>query len=197
MITFKEFLNESNTNIPNSTVKFIYESKVMSFKEFVLSEGISLKEVQFGSNFPEFNDKKTYKPNNEITSYWFIHITSLYWVWVEDKTGDVAFMKCSFPFLEETKSVIKQIYLTPTEYVMGNQKGSYNAINIFGEILYVVLKLAEKTNTNEIKFNSYDSSLDRFYALLVKNKPLLNSLKSLGWSFEGIMNGNYIFQKVG
>lgn len=182
-------------NIQDTTIKFIDGPKLMSFKDFCLSESVLPKEVQYGANFPDFNDKKTYVPSKGMTSCWFVHGTALYWIWIEDKTGDVSFMKCSTPFLKDNEHIIKQIYLDYKEYVMGNQKGSYNAINIFSEIFYVVIKLAEMNNNNTIGFMGYDTALDNFYKLLVKNKALLNKLRTLGWTYRGVIRGDHIFER--
>ncbi|MDD2505281.1 MAG: hypothetical protein PHF21_03285 [Bacilli bacterium] len=128
-----------------TSIKIIYESKVLSFKDFCLSEGIAPKEVNYGSNFPDFSDKKTYMPFTGITSTWFKTDYSLYWVWIDNKLGDVSFMKYNMPFTKDTESIIGQTYLSPKEYFMGDQKGSYGAMHVFSEIFYVILKLADIT----------------------------------------------------
>lgn len=176
------------------SAKFIIEDKALSFEEFCLSESISPKEIPFGDNFPEFNNSKTIE-HNGILSTWFVFSTSLYWVWV-DKSGDISFMRCKMPLLKDTEKIVKQLYLIPTEYDMGDQKGSYNAINLFGNILHVVLYLADKTKVKVIKFRGFDNSLENFYKLLSRNTPLLNKLENLGWKYIGIKNRRYTFSKI-
>ncbi|MDD2505283.1 MAG: hypothetical protein PHF21_03295 [Bacilli bacterium] len=176
------------------SVKFVIDDKILSFKEFILSESIVPKQTKFGTNYPYFDNNEIYSFKG-INSTWCVIDKSLYWIWI-DNTNEVSFMKCKTPVLDNTDFILKQIYKIPTEYFMGTAEASYNAMNLFGNIFFVILQLADILQINSISFKGFSNNLDKFYSILVQNKLFASKVKEYNWQYSGIEDEKYIFIKI-
>ncbi len=155
----------------------------MSFRDFLLSEAIKPKEIKYGLNYPDFDDKKIHPLPLNVT---FFTLKGLvYFVGIYE--NEVSFGVVAY---NPNENVFWNIGTTITQRT---QAGIGNTV--FNCVFYVALRILKKTKETDIYFNGGDNHLDKFYMYLTKNKMFIKELKKLNWIYKYKKDENYHFKK--
>lgn len=155
--------------------------RFLSFKEFI-TEAFFLKEVQYGTNTPNFdNGEINTTPNDD---YWTI-------AKVKDDVYVMLVLR-AFNGYEFGFGVSRKPSLEFDDY-SDDRTDSHVALRVFNSIFYVLLEMLDDKNVKDIVFNPADEKLGKFYDKMVHNKSFVKLLNDNG--FEQSVNNKYRFYK--
>jgi len=147
--------------------------KVMTFGQYMLLEVFQPKQVDFGSNVPEFNNKSITK--NIDGHFWtFINVKDEVYVLLSlAKTSKKGVYEVGFG--TSTKPSVDLPDYTEDRLNLNK------ALRIFNNIFYVLLKMLENKSIEEVYFEPADPKLGIFYTKMVDNKSFVDTLKLAGF----------------
>lgn len=168
---------------------FIYENGTfISFSEYLLSESIKPKEIDFGTNYDSYNNKAIVQMNKlMLTSFKFNN--KLYTV-IIDKNNSVGFHWSEIP--ENEISYYDIIGIDSSGDLV--QRGT-SAIKTFSYVFYIIIQMIKKFKIDEIKFDAAHKALGNVYDNIVKNKYFLEELEHQNLVFIKKENNEYLFKR--
>jgi hypothetical protein len=168
----------------------VYEHKFFSFKNFLLSESIKPKEVDFGIN-DLLNDRKwiTTHSNEDSLQYTFLQINSVYYMVMIQSDGEVMFGASDQLDIYNIYDIdyLGKVFTDDRRYTK-------KTLTVFGNIIYVLLEGLKYSSLHTIKFNAANAALSSAYNFMMKNKFLIDVLKENGWKYIGLIDDEYIFK---
>lgn len=173
-----------------------YEYKKTSC-EFLLSEFFNPREIEFGTNFPKYNDNNITKTGNDkfynLTTYFNIDNRGIYKVIISN-FNKIVTLNFMFSIYSDDASKLR---FTNIPLVHQKTEASIYTLNWLIYIFSEILK-KEKENIEIINFSPApeNEKLKPFYDAMVQNKSFINLLKSYGFIFDQNNNDEYSFKKV-
>lgn len=169
---------------------FIFENgNFISFKDYLLSESIKPKEIDFGTNYNYFDNKEIKNINSVIlTSFKFNNL--LYTV-IIDSNNSVGFHFSEIPENEQNYLDIISVDSSSTDVRVG-----VSAIKTFSYVFFVILYMLKHNNKKEIKFDASHQKLGFVYDNMMNNKYFIQSLNSAGFEYKGKVNKEYVFKRI-
>jgi len=158
-------------------------NKIVSFKNYILSEAIKPKETTFGTN--EESDNNKFLKSDNIVYTFFSDKEKSYLVALDVISGDLGF----------SSKDGNKISLNPQDYSV-SRKDTLNALVVFNKVFYIVLKIAEKYKPQSIVFDAANPALGSVYDIMVKNKSFNQELNNVGFEFSEKIGTTYVFKKV-
>lgn len=156
----------------------------VSFSEFLLSESIIPVKTVFGT------DKGATNGSIGVVGgdlFWTVikHKNHFFLVYYSKRSG-----YCGFGVTDSWEGDLEG---EMEKIVSGAQNLGANALRVFGNVFFVLIKLVEKAKAAVVKFDAADSKLGKVYDRMVENKPFLKALEKEGWEFKGKRSEDYIF----
>lgn len=167
----------------------MYEGVVQSFNDFLLSEAIKPREVLYGLNSPEFNNKMIYNKNGLFVTC-FGHPKD------KEETVLVAVLngECSFGTFKTFGELGNHNVLDYIEILSDKKKNNGSpGLKIFNNVFYVLLEIINKHNLNDFWFNAANRDLSVVYSMVVKNKYFLQEMSDFSYSFD---SGKHKFRRI-
>jgi hypothetical protein len=169
-------------------IPMVENGKIVSFSEWILSESVKPKQIDYGLNFKECNNKEIKNIQNMyLTAFNFnaIHIVGLI-------DNEVTFA----PLEDYPNDIFSKDVLQMVEY-MSDTKGNRNksSLKVFNYVFYVLLEIIKTSKTEIFYFSSAHDKLSNLYSKIVQNKYFLGYLASEGFSFIEGTEGKFLFKK--
>lgn len=163
---------------------FVLNNEFVGFSKYMLSESVIPKITNYGTN-SNMSDNKWLE-----TSLGYITYTksdnTYYCIWIS-KSGEAMFLSSK----EVDISKLNDIDYIINTFDTGRTQ-TKRIINLFGEIIYILLQGAIKYRFNPIYFDGADKGLDKTYEYMVKNKYLLNKIEEYGYKYKNY-DGRYFY----
>lgn len=166
-----------------------YDSKFISLNNFLLSESIKPKAVQYGTN-SDFNNSKMFRVNNVIGTS-FKYIDKIYTVTFDTSTNEFGFY---FVLLKDIDFENFDYFVSIFNEVDQIVNNPSNAAKIFGSVFHIILQIVEKYNLKMVKFDGANKRLDKFYETIMKNKLFVEEFTKLGFTLS--REGSYFVLKL-
>ena len=164
---------------------FFIENDILTFREYLLSESIKPKSTNYGT---DIDNNFT---NKEWTGFEFGYTFSK----INDKYYCILLKQQSDDIAEIAFATSDQASDNPMDYDV-SRKDTQNILSVFSQLLYIFLEgIKIHTNIKYITFEAANPALGKAYDKIIKNKWLLESLKELGFEYEGILSYYYTFKK--
>ncbi len=126
-----------------------------SFKDYLLSEAISIKNTKYGTNEPNFDNLNILNnTNHQIT---FFESSGLYIVDIKP-TNEVIFSKLK---------TFQSIYDFTTYKIITKDM---NQFKIFGKVMYVIISMMNSLNIKSVWFDGLTDKHTEIYTNLFNNK---------------------------
>jgi hypothetical protein len=169
--------------------KEFYEESEISIEEFLikkrLTESFDIKQTEYGTNFPDFDNKRF----NAYGSTYFNYSSKIIEVIItsSDKSNEII-----FKFFTGDKVKNKEDLDTTSEPIYGN-----NALAFFNRAIYILFDyLKNNENINSVIFEGDNKKLQKVYKTMTKNRIVLSKFNNLGWSYQGESNHKHRFIKI-
>lgn len=162
----------------------IVGERIVPFSTFLLSESILPKETKFGTD-KEASNKNVDTLDGEM--FWtIVKHNDFFFLVYHSKDSHY----CGFGFSNSWNGdLMREI----EKFEQGSKNVGTNALRVFGNIFYVLIRIIKKSKSNIVKFDAADIKLGKVYDKMVKNKPFLNALEKEGWVFKEKTGDDYIF----
>lgn len=154
-------------------------NEILSFSDFVLSEAIIPKSVDYGLNY-DMDDKSFSQIYRGYRFTFFEAKNNFYVVTINIKDGEVGFgasKNKSIDFDDYSDDMIK----------------TQSALRIFNHVLYIVFEYVNKHKLQFIRFEGANPKLGKVYDRMVQNKPLLSYLETNGIIYKGLIDKKHVF----
>lgn len=169
------------------------ENRIMSYSEYILSEAIKPKPINYGTDFNNSKWKNVglgfklthFKTNEYIYTYIF-------------RDGFVGFFASDLDKEEEilSENSITNIFKNTKLFT---RKDTSKFISVFNYFFYVTLEAIKKFNLDKIMFDGADKALGDLYSSMSRNKFFLKELEKIGFVYDGLTRENnrefYTFTK--
>lgn len=173
---------------------------LISFSEYMLSEAIKVISVQYGTNDPYFNNKKTVKTSyldfsmDHSTIFLFNNYAYVLDMFNVKNTPSVVLRTNPVKYEGEDSSEIFRL-ASPSKRKHAQAMPYVHVIASFSAAVSVTLDIAIHNHYNKVKFTAYDPVLLKgFYDKLFSNKTFIKSLSDNGWSIDN-KEDEYFFIK--
>jgi len=169
-----------------------YENgKFLSYKDFLLSEGISPIKTEFGIN-TNINDRKTI--NKEGFIFTFLEIQEKIYVVSIRNDGYIG-----FGFVDITKDKFNLDIFKLEEILNLSSDNKLNnnlpGLKVFGKVFYVLLELFKTSEIDGFLFDSANKDLSNIYSYLPKNKYFNKKLDEIGLQMSVFKDSYFIKNK--
>lgn len=158
-----------------------YEGEKYFLDDFcMLTEALVPKETLYGTP-PYCNNGKLDVTSGSITT-WFKQDSDIFLVQL-DNSGEFGFARHVHD---------KPFEFAYGNYVMDQSLPMTNSIAVFNKVFFIILKLAEKSGIDVLKFSGSHNRLGVVYDRMMANTSVISKLKDFGWqhSFEELTNPN-------
>ena len=163
------------------SMAIIENGEFVSFSDFCLRESFAPTKCNYGM------DENT--SDNKIVDTG----TALYTLFKSDKNYHLAFLIKQSGIIgfgtSEKYSLTLEDYIDERIYVG-------RALRVFNNFIFIILILANKINSQFIRFEGSDDTLGVIYRKATQNKFVLQSMKKNGYEYKGYNNDQYIFQRI-
>ena len=158
---------------------------ILSFNQFLLSEAIRPFRISFGSNSAMDNGKIV--DESPVSYTFFKHNNIYYCVFLGYRNNTDA---------EVGFGASKTFSLDVNNYT-DSQIGGTNALKIFSQVFFVLLKIVEgNPRLKRILFSSANPKLGRVYDTVVTNKIFIDELESIDYVYDNKHLDYHIFKKL-
>jgi hypothetical protein len=167
--SFKEVVKER-------TMWIIENEQVFLCSEYMLSESIKPKQIDYGTDF----ENKQWRQLDHNFYVTFFKTTNWYVVFYRE--GFVG-----FGYIEKSPdefTSIQQIF----DHNPFKQTNFYQATHIFNYAFYILIQIIKKFNPPSIYFDASASHLVGVYEAMVKNKTFLQHIQKNGYAYKGKLN---------
>ena len=149
------------------------ENKIMTFSEYILSEAIKPKQINYGIDFNN-SDWKNVGMGFKLTYF----KTSEYIYTYIFREGFVGFFASDLDREEEilSENSITNIFKNRKLFT---RKDTSKFISVFNYFFYITLEAIEKFDTNKIMFDGADKALGNLYSSMSRNKFFLKELEKV------------------
>lgn len=161
-----------------STVIY-YDDKFVGLFDFLLSESIKPKIIEFGIN-KYFNDSNFFEVNNIIGTS-FKYSNRLYNITLNKSDSSLSFYFTYIKDIDFNNFDYFDSILQEVQYELADPS---HAAKVFSLVFYVTLQLVTKYKIKTIKFDAQHNRLDKFYNTLMKNKLFMDEFIKLGYSYS-------------
>ena len=166
---------------------FFYEKdNFLTFREYLLSESIRPIATNYGTDIDNnFSNNEWLIKGDNIYTFTEInnHFYCILLKNISDDMYEIAFATSEFKTDD------------PKDYTVDRHK-TQKILYVFGSLLYIFLEgIKQNKHINYIVFEAANAALGKAYDKIVKNKWLLDSLKDIGFEYEGILGDYYTFKK--
>jgi hypothetical protein len=157
---------------------YIFESKYLTFVDFLLSEAIRPQGTKYGTDLINGQWKEL---NKHFNVTFFESNDNIFAVVF--KEGHVGFYtnytdkKINFKLINTYSELTTKFHF--------NRKPIPNVISVFNYVFFVIIQAIKKFNPEHIYFNGSDPGLDAFYSKLVSNKIFLEEIEKLNYEYIG------------
>lgn len=162
------------------------ENRIMSYSEYILSEAIKPKPINYGTDFNNSKWKNVglgfklthFKTNEYIYTYIF-------------RDGFVGFFASDLDKEEEilSENSITNIFKNTKLF---RRKDTSKFISVFNYFFYVTLEAIKKFDSDKIMFDGADKALGNLYSSMSRNKFFLKELEKIGFVYDGLTRENNI-----
>jgi len=161
------------------------ENEIVSFSEFLLSESIKPKSIEYGSN-PSMDDGSFshYYPSHIST---FFKTTSGYFcVFLSKKDSVVGFGYSEKPSTD----------MLDYNFIEQSRISTSGALSVFSYVVFIILEMVSKFKLSEFRFEGANKKLDKVYDRLPNNKYFMKAINDSGFSYSGLSSGFHVYSRA-
>jgi hypothetical protein len=172
----------------------LVENKMMTYKEFLLSESFKPREIGYGTDLINKEWIKLEYTNTYISFFKKIDTFAV----IVAKRGNQAQISFSINYKNNVKKMtnekfydyIKNIKSVSDiakkfKFTRTGKEPTANIMQVFNNIIYIFIEAIKKFNLNEVYFYSFSTDLQHTFLSMVESKLFNKYINEIGYIYDG------------